>query len=214
MKKTNKKDEKIALFTLLAEQTKEKYSDQLDKIKDIFEFPVTIIPEWREKYVLFPESNVGKEVEQALVNYANAKIEGIGKRLNEKGNDLLISDKKIEVKSCETSNINTILQSSFYENNPNKFYAFASSTKNSTLEVRIINSQLLYRNALGDEIMDSLALDKTDNKLTKAIDEGLKTLDFSEMIKSSLINGKVNKDSKSFKIGKIRVRFILNIADE
>ena len=97
---------------------------------------------------------------------------------------------------------------------PNKFYAFASNTAGNDLDVRIVSSQLLYNNALGEEIIKSLQLNQDDNLLTQAIENGLNDLNFPEMIKSSLTTGKVNTDTKSFKIGKIRVRFILNISTD
>jgi len=211
--KVTKKDSKINLFTDLATETEKQYPSELGEIRNLFQFPVTTIKDWKS-LITKPESNVGKQIEQVLVNYSNAKQAGVADRAAGKGVDIKIDGRPLEVKSSEDVSINTILQSSFYADDPNKFYAFASNTAGNDLDVRIVSSQLLYNNALGEEIIKSLQLNQDDNLLTQAIENGLNDLNFPEMIKSSLTTGKVNTDTKSFKIGKIRVRFILNISTD
>jgi hypothetical protein len=211
--KVTKKDSKIQLFTDLATETEKQYPSELGEIRNLFQFPLTKIENWKS-LITKPESNVGKQIEQVLINYANGIQTGVAEKATGKGVDIKIDGRPLEVKSSEDISINTILQSSFYADDPNKFYAFASNTSGKDLNIRIVSSQLLYNNALGEELIKSLQLNQDDNLLTQAIENGLNDLNFPEMIKSSLTTGKVNTDTKSFKIGKIRVRFILNISTD
>jgi len=212
-KKITKKSEKEEFFKDLSLKTKEQYSSQLGRISNIFPSPYAVIKDWRSIRGN-EESSVGKSIEQVLVNYANSKEEGIAKRLSEKGNDILIDGKKIEVKSSEKDTINTILQSSFYADDPNKFYAFVLNTALNDIDVIIVNSQLLHNYYLGEELIDTYKLEDDNNILVQKIKEGIDGLQFDKMILSSLVDGKVNNEPKSFKIGKIRVRFILNISTD
>jgi hypothetical protein len=212
-KKITKKVEKENFFKDLSLKTKELYSSQLGGISNIFDFPYTVIKDWRN-FKGKKESNVGKSIEQVLVNYANSKVEDTAKRLSENGNDIVIDGKKIEVKSSEKDTINTILQSSFYADEPNKFYAFVLNTALNDIDVIIINSQLLHNYYLGEELIDTYKLEDDNNILSQKIKDGIDGLQFDKMILSSLVNGKVNNEPKSFKIGKIRVRFILNISTD
>jgi hypothetical protein len=212
-KKPTKKAEKEEFFVSLSKKTQEQYSSQLGKISEVFNFPYTIIENWRDIRGE-EESSVGKSIEQVLVNYSNSKIEGIAKRLSEKGNDILVDGKKIEVKSSEKNTINTILQTSFYADDPNKFYAFVLNTASSNIDVMIVNSQLLHNYYLGEEIINTYKLEDENNILVQKIKEGIDSLQFDKMILSSLVDGKVNNEPKSFKIGKVRIRFILNVSTD
>ena len=128
----------------------------------------------------------------------------------------MIGDKIVEIKSMKDNKINTQLQTSFYMNDPNKFYMFISNTSAPDIDVRIVSSQLLYKAALGDEIVDEIEKSKGEGSdiLSKQLDDGLKKLDVKKFIMSSLLTGKTSEETKSFFIGKdnnIRVRFIINI---
>ena len=75
-------------------------------------------------------------------------------------------------------------------------------------------SQLLYRSALGDEIVDEIEANKESNILSQQLEDGLKTLNIKNFIMSSLLTGKTSEESKSFLIGKdknVRVRFVIYI---
>ena len=105
-----------------------------------------------------------------------------------------------------------MLQTSFYKNNPNKFYLFASNSSKSDLTIRIVSSELLYRLSLGDDIADELATNKQSQKLLDQINTGLETLDFPHLIQTSLTTGESLDVKKSFKVGKnIKVRFVIYI---
>ena len=128
----------------------------------------------------------------------------------------MIDGKIVEVKSMQDDKINTQLQTSFYVNDPNKFYIFVSKTSSPNIDLRVVSSQLLYKAALGDEIADEIEAKKGGGSdiLSQQLEDGLKTLDVKKFIMSSLLTGKTSEGSKSFFIGKddnIRVRFVIYI---
>ncbi len=201
---------KIKLFDLLAEYTYKYYESELGDIKKVFPNPVSKLENWRD-YVERKESNVGKEVEQAIETYA--QDQGVeASSIRGKGTDVNIGGKEVEIKSSQRNTVTTMLQTSFYKNNPNKFYLFASNTTSSNLDIRIVSSQLLYRLSLGDDIADELATDKQSQKLLDQINKGLETLDFPHLIQTSLSTGESLDVKKSFVVGKnVRIRFLINI---
>ena len=205
---------KLETFTNLAILTYEQYKSNLGEIIKIFPNPISKIEDWKS-YIDEDSSNKGVSVENSIKNYVikkKVKAEKIGG----KGEDLLIGDKIVEIKSMKDNKINTQLQTSFYMNDPNKFYMFISNTSAPDIDVRIVSSQLLYKAALGDEIVDEIEKSKGEGSdiLSKQLDDGLKKLDVKKFIMSSLLTGKTSEETKSFFIGKdnnIRVRFIINI---
>lgn len=209
-KEEGNKITKTQLFDLLADYTYKSYSDELGEIKEVFPNPLNTIEDW-EKYIEKKESNNGKEVEQVIINYS--KEQGVhSSSIRGKGVDILIGEKEIEIKSSGNSKIVTLLQTSFYKNDANKFYAFVSNTLTKNITVRIISSQLLYRLSLGDDIVDELSTKGTSDKLIKQIKDGLNTLDFLHFIQTSITTGKSADMGKSFIIGKnIRIRFKIYI---
>jgi hypothetical protein len=201
---------KTKLFDLLAEYTYKYYNSELGDIKKVFPNPISILEGWRD-YVERKESNVGKEIEQAVELYSQEQ--GVeASSIRGKGTDVNIDGKEVEIKSASGNTVTTMLQTSFYKNNPNKFYLFASNSSRSDLTIRIVSSELLYRISLGDDIADELATNKQSQKLLDQINTGLETLDFPHLIQTSLTTGESLDVKKSFKVGKnIKVRFVIYI---
>jgi hypothetical protein len=201
---------KTKLFDLLAEYTYKYYNSELGDIKKVFPNPISTLEDWRD-YVERKESNVGKEIEQAVELYSQEQgVEASSVR--GKGTDVNIDGKEVEIKSASGNTVTTMLQTSFYKNNPNKFYLFASNSSRSDLTIRIVSSELLYRISLGDDIADELATNKQSQKLLDQINTGLETLDFPHLIQTSLTTGESLDVKKSFKVGKnIKVRFVIYI---
>jgi hypothetical protein len=201
---------KTKLFDLLAEYTYKYYSSELGDIKKVFPTPVSTLEGWKD-YVEKKESNIGKEIEQAVELYSQEQ--GVeASSIRGKGTDVNIGGQEVEIKSASGNTVTTMLQTSFYKNNPNKFYLFASNSSKSDLTIRIVSSQLLYRLSLGDDIADELATNKQSQKLLDQINTGLETLDFPHLIQTSLATGESLDVKKSFKVGKnIKVRFVIYI---
>lgn len=220
IKDISSKDKKITKkesFSELARLTYEQYKSNLGKITDIFPDIVNTIENWKS-YVDKDLSNRGVLVENSIKNYIIAQDKGIEvKEIPKgKGEDLMIDGKIVEVKSMQDDKINTQLQTSFYVNDPNKFYIFVSKTSSPNIDLRVISSQLLYKVALGDEIADEIEAKKGEGSdiLSQQLEDGLETLDIKKFIMSSLLTGKTSEGSKSFFIGKdnnIRVRFVIYI---
>ena len=208
---------KLQTFTDLSKLTYEQYKSNLGKIANIFPNTINTIKDWRS-YVDKDLSNRGVAIENSIKNYiisqdSDIEVKEIPKG---KGEDLMIDGKIVEVKSMQDDKINTQLQTSFYVNDPNKFYIFVSKTSSPNIDIRIVSSQLLYRAALGDEIADEIESKqgKESDILSKQLEDGLKTLDVKKFIMSSLLTGKTSEGTKSFFIGKndnIRVRFVIYI---
>jgi len=201
---------KTKLFDLLAEYTYKYYNSELGNIKKVFPNPISTLEDWRD-YVERKESNVGKEIEQAVELYSQEQ--GVeASSIRGKGTDVNIDGKEIEIKSASGNTVTTMLQTSFYKNNPNKFYLFASNSSRSDLTIRIVSSELLYKISLGDDIADELATNKQSQKLLDQINTGLETLDFPHLIQTSLTTGESLDVKKSFKVGKnIKIRFVIYI---
>ena len=105
------------------------------------------------------------------------------------------------------------MQTSYYKDDANKFYLFASNSKSLNLDIRIVSSQLLYRLNLGDDIADELSTNKQSQKLLDQINDGLATLDFPTMIQTSLATGESQETTKTFKVAKnVKIRFIISIS--
>jgi hypothetical protein len=206
---------KLQTFSDLATLTYSQYRTNLGKIAELFPNTVNTIKDWR-KYVDKDLSNRGVMIENCIKNYSiknNVEAKGITKG---KGEDLLIDGKVVEVKSMKDNKINTQLQTSFYTNDPNKFYFFVSNTSSPDIDIRVVSSQLLYKAALGDEIVDEIESKKRQGSdiLSQQLDDGLKTLNIKNFIMSSLLTGKTSSETKSFFIGKdknIRIRFVIYI---
>ena len=206
-----KSPSKLKLFDLLAQYTYKYYNTELGDIKKVFPEPISELKNWRD-YVNKEERNKGEEIEQAIETYAQDQdVEAIP--LRGKGKDVSIGGKEIEIKSSERNTITKILQTSYYKDDANKFYLFASNSKSLNLDIRIVSSQLLYRLNLGDDIADELSTNKQSQKLLDQINDGLATLDFPTMIQTSLATGESQETTKTFKIAKnVKIRFIISIS--
>jgi hypothetical protein len=201
---------KVELYNTLSEYTLKKYSKELEELNNVFTSNVITIKDWRQ-YVSHEESNNGKKIEIAVLNYLKThNIEAESTR--GQGLDITIGNKIIDVKSSEKNTINTQLQTSFYTDNPSKFYIFVTNTKKKDIELRIISSQILRQINLGYNIFNELHTFQQSNTLDKEITNGLKTLDFKHFITNSITQGKSADATKSFKIGNdVRVRFVIYI---
>lgn len=204
---------KLQTFSDLAALTYSQYKTNLGEIAQLFPNTVNTIKDWR-KYVDKDLSNRGVVIENCIKNYSIENGVEAKEIPKGKGEDLLIDGKIVEVKSMQDNKINTQLQTSFYVNDPNKFYIFVSNTSSPDIDIRVVSSQLLYKAALGDEIVDEIESKKGQGSdiLSQQLDDGLKTLDIKNFIMSSLLTGKTSKESKSFTIGKdnnVRVRFVI-----
>ena len=194
---------KIQIFDKLAEYTQKYYSAEMGELLTVFPNIINIINNWRD-YVTKRESNIGKEVESCLINYSNEKgVKSSDIADKGRGQDALIGGKVVEIKSSKGNTINTLLQTTWYS--PTKFYAFVTNTSSKSIEVRIVYGKVLIELSLG-QLINS---DKID-ELEKQIKEGLDTLPFAEMIKTSLTTTEPVDRTTSFKIGnKLKVRFVI-----
>jgi hypothetical protein len=198
---------RLEYYNALAEFTYEYYGDQIASIKTVFPTPVSTIHNW-EQYSTGKHSNVGKQIENVITNYCKHK-----EVFSAGGHDDIIIDMfQVEIKSSKKNIIQSQLQSSFPENNPNKLYCFVTNTSLHDIEVRMISSEILYYLSLGDTISQELAETGNSATLEAQLKEGLSLMDFYPLLDNLIKTGHNLKSTKSFKIGnKIRVRFITQI---
>lgn len=198
---------RLEYFNELANFTYEYYGDQLAPIKTVFPTPVTTIHNW-EQYSTGKHSNIGKQIETVLTNYCQHKeVFSAGG-----WDDIIIDMFQVEIKSSRKNEIQSQLQSSFLENNPNKLYCFVTNTSLQDIEVRMISSEILYYLSLGDTISQELAETGTSTTLEQQLRSGLDLIDFYPILDNLIRTGYNLKSTKSFKVGnKIRVRFITQI---
>lgn len=202
--KSKTKDE---IFSKLAEFTYINYIEVLEKVVKIFPTPICKIKNWKQ-FEGSKRSNIGLELEQVFVNYL--KFNGVEASLikNGRGKDVKVGDLDFEIKSSAKPTINTLLQTSFYTNDPKKFYLFITNTKKENIEVRIVSSQLLYRLSLGEQVYQEI-INNQSNTLDRQIQEGLNSIDFTSTIKASLLGEQFN-ESKTFSVGEnVNVRFLI-----
>jgi hypothetical protein len=207
----DKKISKLQTFTDLATLTYQQYD--LGDIKTVFPTPVSTIENWR-KYVEGSLSNKGREVENCVKNYAISKDVASKEISKGRGEDVIIGGKTTEIKSMQDNKINTQLQTSFYTNDPNKFYIFVSNTSQKDIDIRVVSSQLLFRAILGNDVSDEIEKTGGSKVLLDQVTKGIETLDLKKFIMTSLLTGKTSEGSKSFFVGKddkIRVRFVIYI---
>lgn len=198
---------RVEYFNELARFTYNVNSDNLNPINTVFTTPIYTIPNWKQ-YSTGTHSNIGKEIEQVLVNYSLSK--GVS---SEGGHDdILIGDKQIEIKSSRDNTIQSQLQTSFTSNVSNKFYCFVTNTSSPDLTLRVISSEILYYLSLGKTITDELAATGNSSTLEAQLKEGLSLMDFYPLLDNLMKTGHNLKSTKSFKIGdKVRIRFITQI---
>jgi len=200
---------KVKLFDELAKYTQKYYSAEMGELLTVFPDVVNRISgktedgSWKD-YVPKHESNIGKEVETCIINYSNE----VGVKASDiadkgRGQDAIIGGKIVEIKSSKGNTINTQLQTTWYS--PTKFYAFVTNTSSSSIEVRIVYGKILIELSLGQ----SLNSDKI-GELEKQIKQGLDSLPFADMIKTSLTTTELVDRKTSFVIGnRLKVRFVI-----
>jgi hypothetical protein len=202
---------KVQVFDKLAEYTQKYFSSEMGELMTVFPEIVNTINNWRrEELVPERESNIGKEVETCLINYSN-KVKGVeASDIADKGRgqDAIIGNKIVEIKSSKGNTINTQLQTTWYS--PTKFYAFVTNTSSDSIEVRIVYGKILIELSLGQELANTSNLDEMGDKLELQIKDGLTKLDFANMIKTSLVTKDPVDRETSFKIGnRLKVRFVI-----
>lgn len=203
---------KSEIYKKLATYTQKYYGD--DPVVKLFP-PGTVIENWKE--LTAQEKSLrgtGERVEATLVEYAKSK--GVDANyIGGKGHDADIAGRSVEVKSSEKAEPQMQLQTTFFSNDPKKFYALATNTSSENLTVSVISSKLLYRLALGKEIEKQLEDLQDSDSLKKAVQEGLQRVNLNKIIYETLKTGRANEDIKSFKLGNgVRVRFIVQLAYE
>ena len=186
---------KLNTFRQLALLTYEQYSDTLGDAKTVFPNPETKISNWRQlinKTFKSKDklSNIGREVENALVNYSIDKGVNDSSQPNMNISDIKIGNKLIEIKSSGKDTINTKLQTKFYQRD--QLYAFVINTKSDDITVFIISGGLLYETSLGKDLVNSLdSGDKTE--FISQIEQGLEKLNFKEIILKAFLEKKPTK---------------------
>lgn len=190
------------------------YQSELGELANIFPKD-TKIENWKQYIGSKEQRGKGESVEAALVNYAKAKGASDAKQIGGKGHDLAIAGKEVEVKSSTNNTPQLILQTTYFKEDPNKFYAIALNSSSDTLTVNLISSDLLRKVSLGNLIEDELEDPKTVNRLRQAVEAGLSKIDLTSMIYNTLKTGREDKALKSFDLGNgVRVRFITTLSYE
>jgi hypothetical protein len=204
---------KIQVFDKLAEYTLKYHSAEMGELKTLFPEVINTIsgktPEgsWRD-YAPKRESNIGKEIETCIINYSNESGVKASDVANKgRGEDALIGGKTVEIKSSKDNKINTQLQTTYYS--ADKFYAFVTNTSSKDIQIRIVYGKLLRELSFGQEIASKNNIDEIGKTLEDQIKAGLEKLNFTSMIKTSLVQGPTDRET-SFKIGnKLKVRFVI-----
>tara|TARA_Y100000389_G_scaffold190668_1_gene215750 strand:- start:1200 stop:2075 length:876 start_codon:yes stop_codon:yes gene_type:complete len=202
---------KTGQFEVLSKYTAEHYQDKLGNIYKLFPQGINVIDNYTD-YVDPKGYKTGEDKEVAIVNWAiqnNVPGEHIPGSTG-KGVDIILDGKPIEVKSAKDK-INTMLQTSFFKNDPEKFYIFAISQGSVSLKLLIVSSQLLYRLSLGEDIYQKLGNNEQSEKLIQQIKSGLEQVDFASQITSAIVSGEAPEGvTKSFYIGKnVKIRFLV-----
>ncbi len=201
---------KIEIFDKLADYTLKYYSSEMGELRTVFPNVINSIDDWRrQELVPERESNIGKEVETCIINYSNKvkNVEASDVANKGRGQDAIIGGKIVEIKSSKDNKINTQLQTTYYA--ADKFYAFVSNTSSKDIQVRVVYGKLLRELSFGQDIASKTNVDEMSDVLEKQIKTGLEKLDFTSMIKTSLIQGPTDRET-SFKIGnKLKVRFVI-----
>ena len=202
-------------FDILAKYTVDHYSGNLGPIAGLFPEGSNVIDNYKD--YLDPEKsyrNEGEAKEAAIAAWAEengvpaSHVEGS----TGKGVDIILDGKPIEVKSSK-KDINVLLQTSFFKDEANKFYIFATSQGGDAIKMVIVSSQLLYRLSLGEDIYNELSTGTGSEKLSAQIADGLKDVDFASQIAAAITTGEAPEGAKkSFKLGNnIRIRFLVFI---
>jgi len=213
-----KSKNQIGQLQQLAEYTKKHYNTNFETI-----FSITDIDQYTDGYdgyyklgnnnktslPISDYSSAGIAAESIIFTYMNSKfgtnIQHITSQA--KGIDGEDGNNKFEVKTATSGNINLNLQTTFFSNDPNKFYVFGFRSEGgykfkSITPVYIISSQLLRRIALGEEIYSQLGTEsQISDILTTQIEDGLEKTNFKDQIIAAITTGETGEFAKQFDIG-------------
>ena len=159
--------------------------------------------------------NAGESIEAVLFKYISENTNEIIDHINDRGIDGYSDTSEYEVKSFESS-FKIQLQTTFFSNNPNKYYLFVerdgTGYKYNKFKVYIVASQLLRKISLGTEIYKEIEQTNTSKILKQQIQDGLTNLNFEEQIASVILTGQTGEYEKQFSIGNnVSVRFLIFI---
>jgi len=153
----------------------------------------------------------GVRAEAIIFAYMNSKygtnIQHITKQLPGVDGEDKTLGATFEVKTATSKNFNLNLQTTFWPNNPNKYYIFgyrseSGSRFKSITPIYIISSQLLRRVSLGEQIYSELGSEsKISDTLNAQIEAGLKQTNFKDQIAAVITTGDTAGFTKQFDIG-------------
>jgi len=199
---------KIEVFDRLVEYTLKYHSEEMGELKNLFPEKINTIPDWKE---LVPEKSnkgVGKDIETCIINWARKQEISAKDIANTgRGQDAIIGGKRIEIKSSQDNKINTLLQTTYYS--ADKFYVFVTNTLSKDIEVRIVYGALLRKLSFGQELSKITDTEELGKELEAQIKDGLTKLDFTNMIKTSLVHGPTDRETSFFIANKLKVRFVI-----
>lgn len=209
---------KIGQLQQLAEYTKKHYKPSFETV-----FSITDIDQYTDGYdghytlgnnnktnlPISDYTSPGIAAEAIIFTYLNSKFNTNIQHITSqaKGVDGEDGNNKFEVKTATTGNINLNLQTTFFSNDPNKFYIFGFRSSggykfNSISPVYIISSQLLRRISLGEEIYSQLGTEsQISDILTTQVEAGLEKTNFKEQIIAAITTGETGEFAKQFDIG-------------
>lgn len=160
--------------------------------------------------------NSGTAIEAVLFEYISQVTDEKINHVDLPGQDGISQNNSYEVKSTEKSSISIQLQTTFFSNDPTKYYLFVMRDGQGynfdNFKVHVVSSQLLRKLSLGSEIYDEIEKSGTSELLKKQIQSGLQTLNFDDQIASVITSGETGEYEKQFRIGNnISVRFLIFI---
>jgi len=160
--------------------------------------------------------NAGTAIEAVLFEYITQITGEQIDHVDLPGQDGVSSTSTFEVKSTQKSSVSIQLQTTFFSNDPTKYYLFVirdgSGYNFDNFKVYVVSSQLLRKLSLGNEIYSEIEKSGTSELLKKQIKDGLQTLNFDEQIASVITSGETGEYEKQFRIGNnVSVRFLIFI---
>ena len=160
--------------------------------------------------------NAGTAIEAVLFEYITQNTGEQIDHVDLPGQDGVSNNSTFEVKSTQKSSVSIQLQTTFFSNDPTKYYLFVirdgSGYNFDNFKVYVVSSQLLRKLSLGNEIYSEIEKSGTSELLKKQIKDGLQTLNFDEQIASVITSGETGEYEKQFRIGNnVSVRFLIFI---
>jgi len=160
--------------------------------------------------------NAGTAIEAVLFEYITQITGEKIDHVDLPGQDGVSATSTFEVKSTQKSSVSIQLQTTFFSNDPTKYYLFVirdgSGYNFDNFKVYVVSSQLLRKLSLGNEIYSEIEKSGTSELLKKQIKDGLQTLNFDEQIASVITSGETGEYEKQFRIGNnVSVRFLIFI---